>query len=41
MAYNCQVAGGAFTFVTCILGWYLFFVIMLAALDFPFQLPGK
>lgn len=38
-AYNCQVAAGAFTFVTIVLGWYLFFVIMLAALDFPFQLP--
>jgi hypothetical protein len=41
VAYNCQVAAGAFTFVTIVLGWYLFFVIMLAALDFPFQLPGE
>jgi hypothetical protein len=40
-AYRCQVAAGAFTFVTIILGWYLFFVIMLAALDFPYQLPGE
>lgn len=39
LARNCQIAAGAFTFVTIILGWYLFFVIMLAALDFPFQLP--
>jgi len=39
LAMTCQVAAGAFTFVTICLGWYLFFVIMLAALDFPFQLP--
>lgn len=39
LAFTCQKAAGAFTFVTVILGWYLFFVIMLAALDFPFQLP--
>jgi succinate-acetate transporter protein len=38
-AHTCQVAGGALTFTTTMLGWYLFFVIMLAALDFPFQLP--
>ena len=41
LAMTCQVAAGAFTFVTICLGWYLFFVIMLAALDFPFQLPGE
>jgi succinate-acetate transporter protein len=41
VAHNCQVAGGACVFVTSCLGWYLFFVIMLAALDFPFQLPGE
>ncbi len=41
IAYNCQVGAGAFCFVTIALGWYLFFVIMLAALDFPFQLPGE
>jgi uncharacterized protein len=33
--------GGAFAFVTCVCGWWIFFAIMLAALDFPFQLPGK
>lgn len=33
------ITAGAFTFVTCMLGWYIFFAIMLAALDFPFQLP--
>jgi hypothetical protein len=32
---------GACSFVTCILGWYLFLSIMMASLDFPFQLPGK
>jgi len=33
------VAGGAITFVTDMLGWWIFAAIMLAALDFPFQLP--
>lgn len=33
------IAAGAFTFVTDMLGWYIFFAIMLASLDFPFQLP--
>ncbi|KAI5366650.1 putative acetate transporter GPR1/FUN34/SatP family [Septoria linicola] len=32
-------AAGAVTFVTDMLGWYIFFAIMLASLDFPFQLP--
>lgn len=27
--------------MTCLLGWWIFFAILLAALDFPFQLPGK
>jgi len=35
------IAGGAWCFITCLLGWYIFFAIMLAALDFPFNLPGK
>ena len=35
------VAGGAFAFVTCMCGWWIFFAIMLASLDFPFQLPGE
>lgn len=35
------VAAGALTFVTDMAGWWIFFAIMLAALDFPFQLPGK
>jgi len=38
-AGRCVVAGGAFTFVTSMAGWWIFFAIMLAALDFPFQIP--
>lgn len=34
-----QKAAGACTFVTCMAGWWIFFAIMLAALDFPFQIP--
>lgn len=34
-----QIAGGACLFVTCMAGWWLLFAIMLAALDFPFQIP--
>ena len=41
IAGKCQVAGGAFTFITCMLGWWIWFAIMLASLDFPFSLPGK
>lgn len=33
------IAAGALTFVTDMLGWYIFFAIMLASLDFPFSLP--
>ncbi|KAL8716200.1 MAG: hypothetical protein Q9220_000105 [cf. Caloplaca sp. 1 TL-2023] len=33
------VAGGACTFVTSLAGWYIFFAIMLASLDFPLQIP--
>lgn len=32
-------AAGALTFVICLLGWYLFFVQLLAAVDFPLNLP--
>lgn len=32
-------AAGALAFVVCCLGWYIFMAIMLASLDFPFQLP--
>ncbi|CAK4033212.1 GPR1 FUN34 -class plasma membrane [Lecanosticta acicola] len=33
------LAAGALTFVTDMCGWYIFFAILLASLDFPFQLP--
>lgn len=39
LAAKCQEAAGAFAFVTCLLGWYIFFAIMLASVDFPFSLP--
>lgn len=34
-----QLAGASFIFVTDVLGWYLFFALMLAAIDAPFNLP--
>lgn len=39
LAGRLQIAAGACTFVTCMAGWWIFFAIMLAALDFPFQIP--
>ena len=36
-----QEAGGAFAFITCLFGWWIFIAIMLASLDFPFSIPGK
>ncbi|KAK5127783.1 hypothetical protein LTR85_004899 [Meristemomyces frigidus] len=33
------VVAGALTFVTDMCGWWIFFAILLASLDFPFQLP--
>lgn len=33
------IAAGAVTFFVDICGWWIFFAILLAALDFPFQLP--
>ncbi|KAL1594374.1 hypothetical protein SLS60_010134 [Paraconiothyrium brasiliense] len=33
--------GGAFAFVTTLFGWWIFIAIMLASLDFPFEVPGK
>ncbi|KAL8700225.1 MAG: hypothetical protein Q9224_001063 [Gallowayella concinna] len=38
-ASRCVVAGGAFTFVTSLAGWWIFLAIMLASLDFPIQIP--
>jgi succinate-acetate transporter protein len=34
-------AAGAFCFVTCLCGWYIFLAIMLASVDFPLDLPRK
>lgn len=34
-----QHAAGGITFVTCLLGWYLFLVQLLASVDFPLNLP--
>jgi len=33
------LAGGACAFVVCLLGWYIFAAILLAAVDFPLSLP--
>jgi hypothetical protein len=41
LAGRLQIAGGAFAFVTCIFGWWIFAAIMLASLDFPIALPGE
>lgn len=40
VALKLQIAAGALTFVTDMLGWWIFFAIMLASLDFPIQIPG-
>jgi len=39
LAGRLQKAAGACVFVTSMAGWWIFFAIMLAALDFPFQIP--
>lgn len=38
-AHTYIVTAGALTFVVDMLGWYIFMAIMLASMDFPFQLP--
>ncbi|KAL8679903.1 MAG: hypothetical protein Q9224_000096 [Gallowayella concinna] len=38
-AANLQIASGAFAFLACLAGWWIFFAQMLASVDFPFQLP--
>jgi len=35
-----QIAAGALCFFVDACGWWIFFAILLASLDFPFQLPG-
>jgi len=39
LAGRLQKAGGACAFMTCMSGWWIFLAQMLAALDFPFQIP--
>merc|ERR1712080_657655 len=34
-----QIAAGALCFFVDACGWWIFFAILLASLDFPFQLP--
>jgi hypothetical protein len=34
-----QHAGAGLAFAVCLLGWYLFLVLVLAAVDFPVALP--
>jgi uncharacterized protein len=38
-ALSLQHAGGGFAFVSCLVGWYLFLVLLLVAVDFPLNLP--
>ena len=38
---NYLIGGGACAFIVSMLGWYIFFAILLAAVDFPFSLPGR
>lgn len=35
------IAGGAFGFITCLCGWWIFLAILLASLDFPISIPGE
>lgn len=39
LAGKLQEAAGAFAFVACLFGWWIFVAIMLASLDFPFSVP--
>lgn len=39
LAGHLQVAGGAFAFLACIVGWWILLSLLLASVDFPFQLP--
>ncbi|KAK8022229.1 hypothetical protein PG993_012996 [Apiospora rasikravindrae] len=39
LAGRLQVAGGAFAFLACVVGWWILLSLLLAAVDFPFQLP--
>ncbi|CAL5867993.1 uncharacterized protein PFLUO_LOCUS2216 [Penicillium psychrofluorescens] len=39
MAHRLQVASGACYFVADIAGWYVFVFLMLASVEFPYQIP--
>ncbi|KAK8076474.1 hypothetical protein PG994_003746 [Apiospora phragmitis] len=39
LAGRLQVAGGAFAFLACIVGWWILLSLLLASVDFPVQLP--
>ncbi|KAK7960949.1 hypothetical protein PG988_012163 [Apiospora saccharicola] len=39
LAGKLQVAGGAFSFLACLVGWWILLSLLLASVDFPFQLP--
>ena len=41
LAAKLAEASGALCFFTCPCGWYIFFAIMLASVDFPLDLPRK
>ncbi|KAF2773370.1 GPR1/FUN34/YaaH-class plasma membrane protein [Teratosphaeria nubilosa] len=38
-AATCRIVGAAFAFVASMVAWYLWFSILLDAVDFPFSLP--
>ncbi|KAJ3519832.1 hypothetical protein NM208_g13967 [Fusarium decemcellulare] len=39
LAQKLTKAGGAFGFVTCMAGWYIFIAVLFAIVDFPIQIP--
>ncbi|KAL9061547.1 MAG: hypothetical protein Q9162_000079 [Coniocarpon cinnabarinum] len=39
LGYRLVTAGGAFAFVTCLAGWWIFAALLLAAVDFPVPIP--
>jgi uncharacterized protein len=41
LAGKLQKASGAFLFITSAAGWWILAALVLASLDFPFQIPGE
>ncbi|GAB7347860.1 hypothetical protein MBLNU459_g5390t1 [Dothideomycetes sp. NU459] len=39
LSANCRIAGGAFGFIASMIAWYLWFSMILEAVDWPFTLP--